>query len=133
MKMAPRSIHVISKKTTDCTCGTLFFLISKKQICTYSALFVFPCRCFVQRCFVGLKGQTPQLHIIFMEELSYVQYFTQYFASCVYVRFYFSLPLIFTLLAASISHWPFLYQRTHYPTGRTWANICSSYGYASQV
>ena len=37
-----------------------------------------------------------------MEELSYV--LTQYFVSRVYVRFYFSLPLIFTLLAASISH-----------------------------
>ena len=36
-----------------------------------------------------------------MEELSYV--LTQYFVSCV-LRFYFSLPLIFTLLAASISH-----------------------------
>ena len=29
---------------------------------------------------------------------------TQYFVSCVHVRFYFSLQLIFTLLAASISH-----------------------------
>ena len=28
----------------------------------------------------------------------------QYFFSCVHARFYFSLPLIFTLLAASISH-----------------------------
>ena len=37
-----------------------------------------------------------------MEELSHV--LTQYFVSCVHVRFYFSLPLIFTLLAASISH-----------------------------
>ena len=37
-----------------------------------------------------------------MEILSYV--LTQYFASSVHVRFYFSLPLIFTLLAASISH-----------------------------
>ena len=37
-----------------------------------------------------------------MEKLSYV--FTQYFASSVHVRFYFSLLLIFTLLAASISH-----------------------------
>ena len=37
-----------------------------------------------------------------MEKLSYV--LTQHFASCVHVRFYFSLPLIFTLLAASISH-----------------------------
>ena len=36
-----------------------------------------------------------------MEELSYV--LTQYFVSCVHVRCYFSLPLIFTLLAASIS------------------------------
>ena len=60
-------------------------------------------RCFaqLQRCFAGLKRQTSQLHIIFMEELSYV--LTQYFVSCV-VRFYFSLALIFTLLAASISH-----------------------------
>ena len=67
-------------------------------------LFVFLCRCFsqLQRCFVGLKRQTSSLHIIFMEELSYV--LTQYFVSCVHVRFYFSLPLIFTLLAASISH-----------------------------
>ena len=29
---------------------------------------------------------------------------TQYFVSCVHVRFYFSLPIIFTLLAAGISH-----------------------------
>ena len=39
-----------------------------------------------------------------MEELSYV--LTQYFVSCVHVRFYFSQPLIFNLLAASISHCP---------------------------
>ena len=32
-----------------------------------------------------------------MEELSFV--LTQYFVSCLHVRFYFSLPLIFTLLA----------------------------------
>ena len=37
-----------------------------------------------------------------MEELSYV--LTQYFVSCVHVRFYFSLLLIFTFLAARISH-----------------------------
>ena len=42
------------------------------------------------------------IYFIFMEELSYV--LTQYFVSSVHVRFYFSLPLIFTLLAASISH-----------------------------
>ena len=44
-----------------------------------------------------------------MEELSYV--LTQYFVSCVHFHFYFSLPLIFTLLAGrsllatSISHY----------------------------
>ena len=37
-----------------------------------------------------------------MEELSYV--LTQYFVSCVHLRFCFSLPLIFTFRAASISH-----------------------------
>ena len=40
--------------------------------------------------------------MFFMEELSYM--LTQYFVSCFHVRFYFSLPLIFTLLAANISH-----------------------------
>ena len=68
------------------------------------AFCLFFCHCFVQlqRCFVGLNRQTSKLHIIFMEELSYV--LTQYFVSCVHVRFYFSLPLIFTLLAAP--SWP---------------------------
>ena len=80
MKMASRLIDLISRKT-NCTCSTLFLLISKKQICTC---------------------QTSQLHTIFMEKLSYV--LTQYFVSGVHVRFYFSLPLIFTLLADSICH-----------------------------
>ena len=31
MKMASRSIDLISKKQTNCTCRTLFFLISKKK------------------------------------------------------------------------------------------------------
>ena len=68
------------------------------------AFLSFPCRCFarLQRCFVRLKRQTSQLHIIFMEELSHV--LTKYFVSCAHVRLYFLLPLIFTLLAASISH-----------------------------
>ena len=64
----------------------------------------FPCLILapLQHCFVQLKCQTSQLHIIFMEELSYL--FTQYFVSCVHVCFYFSPVLIFTLLAASISY-----------------------------
>ena len=71
---------------------------------TFSSNQSFSCLCFarLQRCFVRLKRQTSQLHIIFMEELSYV--LTQYFVSCVHVRFYFSLPPIFTLLAARIFH-----------------------------
>ena len=83
---------------------TFFSNQQRKQICTCSTLFVFLCCCFaqLQRCFVGLKRQTSQLHIIFMEELSYV--LTQYFVSCVDLRFCFSLPLIFTLRAVSISH-----------------------------
>ena len=81
-----------------------FFLLAKKNLHVQHAFLSFPCCCFarLQRCFVRLKRQTSQLHIIFMEELSYV--LTQYFVCCVHVRFYFSLPLIFTLLVASISH-----------------------------
>ena len=80
---------------------TFFSNQQSNKICMCNTLFIFLCRCFaqLQRCFVGLKRQTSQLHIIFMEELV-----TQYFVSCVDVRFYFSLPLIFTLLATSISH-----------------------------
>ena len=85
MKMASRSIHLISKKN---------------KFARAARFLSFFCHCFVQlqRCFVGLNRQTSKLHIIFMEELSYV--LTQYFVSCVHVRFYSSLPLIFTLLAA---------------------------------
>ena len=76
----------------------------KTNLHVQHAFLSFPCRCFarLQRCFVRLKRQTSLLHIIFMEELSYV--LTQYFVSCVHVRFYFSLPLIFALLVGSISH-----------------------------
>ena len=94
-----------NQEKTNCTYSTLFLLISKKKnLHVQHAFLSFPCRCFerLQRCFVRLKRQTSQLHIIFMEESSYV--LTQYFVSCVLVRFYFSLPLIFTLLAASISN-----------------------------
>ena len=108
MNMASRSIDLISKKNKKKQIAraahSFFLIIKNEQICTCSTLFVFVCSCFaqLQRCFVGLKRQTYQLHIIFVEEWSYV--LTQYFVSCVHVRFYFSLPLIFTLLAASISH-----------------------------
>ena len=122
MKMASRSIDLISKKTNHCTCSTLFFLISKKkkQICTCSTLFfliskkkpkfirvarffVFICRYFARlQCrFVLARRQTSQLHIIFMEELSYV--LTEDFVSCVHARFYFFTAALFHQVA-NISH-----------------------------
>ena len=62
-------------------------------------------------CNITLKRQTSQLHVIFMEELSYV--LTQYFVSCVHVLFYFSLPLIFTLQASPC--WPLAYLTVSLP------------------
>ena len=70
------------------------------------AFLSFPCCCFarLQRCFVRLTRHTSysSYTLFFVEELSYV--LTQYFVTCVHVRLCFSLPLIFTLLVASISH-----------------------------
>ena len=59
----------------------------KTNLHVQHAFLSFPCRCFAR---------------LQRKELSYV--LTQYFVSCVHVCFYFSLPLIFTLLTASISH-----------------------------
>ena len=76
-----------------------FFLISKKQICTCSTLLCLSLA-------VVLHDYNAVLYDVklpsYIEELSYM--LTQYFASCIHVRFKFSLSLIFTLLAASICH-----------------------------
>ena len=122
MKMASRSIDLISKKNKSlhvqhtffliskkkkqiCTCSTLFFLISKKKnkFVRVARFFVFICRYFARlQCrFVLARRQTSQLHIIFMEELSYV--LTEDFVSCVHARFYFFTAALFHL-AANISH-----------------------------
>ena len=71
--MASRSIDLISKKT-NCTCSTLFFLISKKANLQVQHAFCLSLPLFaqLQRCFVRLKRQTSLIHIIFMEKLSYV-------------------------------------------------------------
>ena len=53
-------------------------------------------------CKQARKRQTSWLHIIFIEELSYMCLPNILFRD--HVRFYFSLPLIFTSLAATISH-----------------------------
>ena len=83
-----------------------FFLLTKRKFARAARIFVFLCRCFawLQRCFERLQRQWLPSYTVFLwrEELSYV--LTQYFVSRLHVRFYFSLALIYTLLAASISH-----------------------------
>ena len=102
--MAPRSIDLIRKKT-NCKCSTLFFVISKKtnllmQHAFYLSLPLF-CTTTMLSCRTKMSNFLVTTYFYgFMEELSCV--LTRYFVSCVHVRFYFSLPLIFTLLAASI-------------------------------
>ena len=104
--MAPRSIDVIRQKT-NCKRSTLFFVISKKtnllmQHTFYLSLPLF-CTTTMLSCSTKMSNFLVTTYFYgFVEELSCV--LTRYFVSCVHVRFYFSLPLIFTLLAASISH-----------------------------
>ena len=87
--MASRLIHLISKKT-NWTCSILFLLISKKHV--KHAFLSFPCLAITSNFLI-----THYFHVRMVV------------LSCVHVPFYFSLPLIFTLLArcflaASISH-----------------------------
>ena len=61
VKMASRLIDLISKKKkTNCTCSTLFLLISTKQICTCSTLFCLSLAVVLHdyNSFVRLKRQT---------------------------------------------------------------------------
>ena len=90
------------KKKQIARAAHFFFLICKKTNLHVQHAFCLSLPLFCTTKIYGLNCQSSQLHIIFMEELSYV--LTKYFISRVHVRFYFSLPLIFTLLAASIAH-----------------------------
>ena len=103
MKMASRSIDLISKKTNSHLQHTFFSNWQKSKFARAARFFVFLCSCFapLQRRFVRLKRQTSQLHIIFMEELSYV--LTKDFVFYVHVDFYFFTTAHFHQ-AASISH-----------------------------
>ena len=103
MKMASRLIDLLSKKT-NCTCSTLFLLISKKKnLHVQHAFSTFPCRCFAR-----LQRSTKTSNFLV------TQYFYGGIVACAYpifcflcgvhVHFYLSLPLIFTLLAAIFSH-----------------------------
>ena len=71
-------------------------LISKKQICMCSTLFLYKplLFCMTHCCFARLKRITSQLHIIFMEELLYL--LTKNFAACVPIPFFFT-PVHFHL------------------------------------
>ena len=92
MRTATKSMDIISKKKQIiCTCSTLF--------CT------FHCRCFLQmQCrFARLKRQTSSLHVIFYGGIVLCAHQKFWCLSSCSLLF-FSLPLIFTLLAASISH-----------------------------
>ena len=102
MKTESRSLDLITKKNKFARAAH-FFLISKKTNLHVSTLFIFLCRCFARlQCrFVRLKRQNSQLHIIFMEELSYV--LTKVFVSCVHVRCY-SFTAAHFHLVASISY-----------------------------
>ena len=91
----------------------------KTNLHVQHAFLSFPCRCFarLQRCFVRLKRQTSQLHIIFMEELSYV--LTKDFVSCVHVRFCFFTAAHFHL--AGRQHFSFSHRRSD--LRKTWSVI----------
>ena len=100
--MASRSIDLFSKET-NCTCSTIFFSNQQKNKFPRAARFLYFLLLFCITTMLFCRTKTSNFLVthIFMEELSYV--LTQYFVSCVHVRFYFSLPLIFTLVAANIS------------------------------
>ena len=92
MSTATKSMDIISKKKQIiCTCSTLF--------CT------FHCRCFLQmQCrFAGLNRQTSSLHIIFYGGIVLCAHQKFWCLSSCSLLF-FSLPLIFILLAANIPH-----------------------------
>ena len=76
----------------------------KTNLHVQHAFLSFPCPCFarLQRCFVRPKTSNFLVTHYFLRRNCRICF--QYFVSCINVRFYFSLPLIFTLLAASISH-----------------------------
>ena len=94
------SIDLISKKT-NCTCSTLFFLISKKTNLHVQHAFCLSLPLFCTTTTLFCRTKTSNFLVT---HYFYGGILTQYFVSCVDVRFYFSLPLSFTLLATSISH-----------------------------
>ena len=96
MKMASRSIDLISKKT-NCSCSTLFFLISKRTDLHVQHAFYLSLPLFSTTATLFCRTKTSNFLVThyFIEELSYV--LTQYFVSCIHVRFYFCTAAYFHL------------------------------------
>ena len=92
--MASRSIDLIGKKTS-LHVQHAFFLISKKQICTCSTLVCLSLPLFCTTTMPFCTTKTSNFLV--------TQYFYGGIVVCAYQRF-FSLPLIFSSLAASISY-----------------------------
>ena len=76
MRMASTQIDLISKKKQIARAAHFFFLLAKSKFSRAARFFVFPLPlfCTTTALFVRLKRQTSKLHIIFMEEFSYVVY-----------------------------------------------------------
>ena len=117
--MASRSIDQISKKT-NCTCSTLFFLISKKTNLHVQHAFCLslPLFCTTTTLFCRTKTSNFLVTHYFYGGIVVCAY-PIFCLLCSYVCFYFSLPLIFdlagrSLLAAGISH-----QGLKHPTTQT--------------
>ena len=102
MKMASRSIDLISKKKTNCTCSTLFFLIFKKNNLHVQHAFCLSLSLFCTTATLFCRTKTSRFLV--------THYFCGRIVVCAYPIFcllcscslFFS--LIFTLLATSISH-----------------------------
>ena len=77
-----------NQQKTNCTCSTLFLLISKKQICTNLS---FPSLCFARLRPCSKTSNFLVSHYFLWRNCRVL---TQYCVSCVHARFYFSLPRV---------------------------------------
>ena len=106
MKMASRLIDLISKKT-NYTCSTLFLVISKNHFARAARFFVspLPLFCPTTTLFCTIKTSNVLVTHYFYGGIVICAYpIFCFLCSCFIFCFYFSLSLIFTSLAASISH-----------------------------
>ena len=100
MKTASRLIHLISKKKNKLHVQHTFSSNGKKKKFARAARFFV----FSSTLFCTTKTSSVLGTHYFYGEIVVCACLPNIFFCCLHVRFYFSLPLIFTLLAASISH-----------------------------